>query len=41
MLPLDPHEQLNMPRPVPKPSQGTKKRGRKPKETNDETDKTE
>jgi len=41
-LPLDKNEPLSLPRPVPKPSQSSlKKRGRKPKETKDETDTTE
>lgn len=40
-LPLNTDEPLAMPRPVPKPSQSTKKRGRKTKETSDETKKTE
>lgn len=40
VLPLKPDEKLSLPRPVPKPSQSTKKRGRKPSETKDESDTT-
>lgn len=41
VLPLDPNQKLAMPRPAPKPSQSTKKRGRKTKEAQDEAGKTE
>ena len=36
-LDIDPNKPLSMPRPVPKPSQSSKKRGRKPNETKDES----